>query len=506
MSQSTSNETQSTEHFDVVVVGAGLSGICAAHYLKTKCPWANFTILEARQAIGGTWDLFRYPGIRSDSDMFTFSYSFRPWQHDNSIGSGEAIRTYIQDTAMQDGTDKLIEFSSRVTAANWSSHDRRWTLTVQHSDASGMKSVREITTGFLFSCAGYYRYDRGYQAEIPGISNFEGPVVHPQFWPEDLDYADRNVVVIGSGATAVTLVPSMAPMAKHVTMLQRTPTYIASLPPTSKSTKLVRRLAPKSMQGAILKWMNLAKFQGSYWVSRKRPAAMKRFIRRGLEAMVPPEFDIDQHLTPPYDPWDQRLCLVPDGDLFRQMRDGKVSIITDTIKGFTSSGIQLSSGQELPTDLVVTATGLEVSFLGGVEVTVDSQPFEISHHMCYRGMMLEDLPNLAIAMGYTNASWTLKAELTCKRVAATLNFMRERGFDTCTPANVGEVESEGSLLGLSSGYIRRAEAILPRQGAKDPWRIHQYYIRDLHSLRNTQIDDGVLQFSTAVRQAQLSES
>jgi monooxygenase len=480
------------EHLDVLIVGAGLSGIGAAHYLQTECPWATYAIFEARASIGGTWDLFRYPGVRSDSDMHTLGYSFRPWDGQKSIADGDSILQYIKNTAAESGIDRHIRFDHRVIAAGWSTDDACWRITAQREDGTTF----ELTAGFLFSCSGYYRYDHGYLPDFGGLDEFEGALIHPQHWPEELDFMGKRIVVIGSGATAVTLVPALARSAAHVTMLQRSPTYIASLPEYSPMAKFFRKVLPRQKAGTAAKWAHALLTQSFYAVSRRYPEQMKRFLRKGLERELPPGYDIDTHFTPRYNPWDQRFCAVPDGDLFKVIRDGSASVVTETIERFTKTGIVLASGQELPADIVVTATGLELLFLGGIALTVDGAPVDPASRLTYKGMMIEGVPNLAVAIGYTNASWTLKCDLTCQYVCRLLDSMRSQGQTQCVPRNSDpSVTSAGPLLGLTSGYIHRSAHLLPKQGARQPWKINQSYLRDYRALRMSPVDDGVMEFS-----------
>jgi cation diffusion facilitator CzcD-associated flavoprotein CzcO len=420
------------EHLDVLIVGAGLSGIGAGHHVQTECPWASYAIFEARDAIGGTWDLFRYPGVRSDSDMFTLGYPFRPWNGEKSIADGDSILEYIKDTAAAEGIDQHIRFRHRIVAAGWSTDDACWRVTAERTD-TGERT--ELTAGFLFSCSGYYRYDHGYTPEFNGTERFEGTIVHPQAWPEDLDYAGKRVVVIGSGATAVTLVPSMAEAAAHVTMLQRSPTYIASIPAKDPLANLLRRRLPARLSGPTVRWFKALTTQGFYQVSRRRPGLVKRMLRAGLRRQLPKGYDIDTHFTPSYNPWDQRFCAVPNGDLFGAIRNGTASVVTDRIATFTEKGLLLESGTELEADIIVTATGLELLFLGGIELSVDGDAVDVADKLTYKGMMLEDVPNLAIAVGYTNASWTLKCDLTCEYVSRLLNHMHATGLRQCTAVN-----------------------------------------------------------------------
>ncbi|HUE58121.1 MAG TPA: NAD(P)/FAD-dependent oxidoreductase [Acidimicrobiales bacterium] len=480
------------EHLDVLVIGAGLSGVGAGHYLQSECPWASYAIFEARDSIGGTWDLFRYPGIRSDSDMFTLGYSFRPWDGEKSIADGPSILQYIKDTAAVEGIDDHIRFGYRVLRAEWSSDEALWQVTAEHVHTG---ETLEVTCGFIFSCTGYYRYDRGYTPAFEGIERFQGSIIHPQAWPEDLDYAGKRVVVIGSGATAVTLVPSMAESAANVTMLQRSPTYITSLPAKDPIANWLRRVLPSRVSGPTVRWMKALLTQGFFQLSRRRPDAVKRLLRRQLEAELPHGFDIDTHFTPRYNPWDQRFCLVPDGDLFKAIREGKVSVATDQIETFTETGVRLLSGDELEADIVVTATGLDLLFLGGTELVVDSEDVDISKRLAYKGMMLEGVPNMAMAVGYTNASWTLKCDLTCQYVTRLLNRMHATGLRQCTAVNHDPSVIPQPLLNLTSGYVLRSADRFPKQGSRYPWKVYQSYLRDYRALRLKGIDDEAMVFS-----------
>jgi monooxygenase len=478
-------------HLDVLVVGAGLSGVGAGHYLQTECPWATYAIFEARDAIGGTWDLFRYPGIRSDSDMHTLGYSFRPWDGAKSIADGDSILQYIKDTAAVSGVDRRIRFNHKVTAANWSTADSRWHVTAERTDTG---ESFHLTASFLFSCSGYYRYDHGYQPDFAGMASFAGTLVHPQAWPEDLDVTGKRVVVIGSGATAVTLIPALARSAAHVTMLQRSPTYIASLPEKSPAAAVFRALLPAKAAGTATKWFHALMTQAFYRVCKRYPKQMRRLLIQGLKRQLPAGYDVATHFTPDYDPWDQRFCAVPNGDLFASISNGSASVVTDHIERFTSKGIRLASGAELEADVVVTATGLELLFLGGISLTVDGEAVNPADHLTYKGMMLEGVPNLAIAIGYTNASWTLKCDLTCDYVCRLLNHMHEHGLVACVARNHDDAAVEGTMLGLTSGYIQRSAHLLPKQGAHYPWRVHMSYLRDYRALKMSAIDDGVMEF------------
>ncbi|HWE67549.1 MAG TPA: NAD(P)/FAD-dependent oxidoreductase [Acidimicrobiales bacterium] len=483
----------SPEHLDVLIVGAGLSGIGAAHYLQTECPWATYAVFEARDAIGGTWDLFRYPGIRSDSDMYTLGYSFRPWDGEKAIADGESILQYIRDTATEAGIEKQIRFHHRIVAADWSTPDARWHITAERSDTG---EAVHLTCGFMFSCSGYYRYDHGYQPAFAGMEQFGGTIVHPQAWPADLDVTGKKVVVIGSGATAVTLVPSLAETAAQVTMLQRSPSYIASLPAKNPIAHVLNRVLPARHAGTIMRWVLALGTQATYHVSRRRPALVKRFLLKSLTKQLPAGYDVATHFTPTYNPWDQRLCAVPDGDLFKAIRAGSASVVTDTIDTFTATGLRLTSGSELDADIVVTATGLELLFLGGIALSVDGEDVELPTKLTYKGMMIQDVPNLAIAIGYTNASWTLKCDLTCDYVCRLLNLMHRSGQRQCTARNHDATVSTAPLLGLQSGYIQRSAHLLPRQGSKFPWQVHQSYLRDYRALKMSDIEDDTMEFST----------
>lgn len=484
------NQDDQPQEFDVVVVGAGLSGIAAAHHLQAGCPGRTYVVLEGRDAIGGTWDLFRYPGVRSDSDMFTLGYSFRPWASDAAIAPGPAIRDYIRDTARAHGIDRHIRYGHRVTAAAWDSRQARWTVQVRAGDAALRFSCR-----FLFFCSGYYDYAQGYQPQWAGREQYAGRVVHPQHWPEDLSVAGRRVVVIGSGATAVTLVPELAREAAHVTMLQRSPTYIVALPARDAIGAALQRHLPAHWAHGITRWKNILLATALFQYMRRWPGSAKRLLRKAAQAQLGPDFDVGRHLQPRYDPWDQRLCIAPDADLFRAVRGGRASIVTETIERFTATGIRLASGEELPADIVVTATGLQLQMFGGAALTVDGMPVDVPQRLAYKGMMLEGVPNFAMAMGYTNASWTLKSELIARYVCRLLNHLRAHGEDICVPVHAGGEEATRPAIDLSSGYIQRAAGQLPRQGSRKPWRIHQNYLRDLLTLKLAPLADGAMHFA-----------
>jgi cation diffusion facilitator CzcD-associated flavoprotein CzcO len=481
----------SREHVDVLIVGAGLSGIGAGYHLKVGCPEKTFAILEARDRIGGTWDLFRYPGIRSDSDMYTLGYPFRPWAGDQAIADGSSILSYVRDTAKEYRIDRDVRYHHRVVRAEFSSADARWTVEVERGEER--ENVR-MTCGFLFMCTGYYRYDEGYTPDFPGTERFAGEVVHPQHWTPDVDYAGKRVVVIGSGATAVTLVPAMAERAAHVTMLQRSPSYIVSLPSKDDLARVLERFLPAGPAYSIVRWKNVLLTMLRYELSRHRPKLMKAIIRKAVSRQLPRGFDVDTHFSPSYDPWDQRLCIVPGGDLFRAIRQGRVSVLTDEIKTFTEQGLALASGAELEADLIVTATGLQLLALGGTEIAVDGRDVALPETMGYKGMMLSGVPNLAVALGYTNASWTLKADLTCRYVCRLLNYMDAHGYRQCTAMRDPSV-AERPFIDFSSGYVLRSLDKFPKQGAKAPWRLYQNYPRDILSLRFGALADGAMKFS-----------
>jgi cation diffusion facilitator CzcD-associated flavoprotein CzcO len=483
------------EHFDVLIVGAGLSGIGAGWHLQHRCPNKTYAVLESRDAIGGTWDLFRYPGIRSDSDMYTLGYSFRPWKEAKAIADGPSILKYVRATASEAGIDKHIRFHHRVVRADWSSVDTRWTVTAEVGTAPNAKEIVTFTCGFLFMCAGYYRYEAGYTPDFPGLANFGGRLIHPQLWPENLDYAGKNIVVIGSGATAVTIVPEMAKTANHVVMLQRSPTYVVSRPAQDKMANWLRRHVPPMLAYGIVRWRNV--LMGMYFFNRarKKPERMKTFIVNEVKKQLGPDYDVATHFTPRYNPWDQRMCLVPDGDLFEQIKAGKASVVTDTIETFDTSGLKLASGKHLDADIVVSATGLEMQFAGGMEVRVDGQLREPNKMLAYRGMMYSDVPNLATAFGYTNASWTLKCDLTCEYVCKLLNYMDRHGYHSATPKVAGADMKHDPWMDFSSGYVQRGIDRFPRQGERKPWRLHQNYALDLMNLRYSPIADDELKFA-----------
>ncbi|WP_342659937.1 FAD-containing monooxygenase EthA [Rhodococcus ruber] len=482
------------EHVDVLIVGAGLSGIGAACHLQDECPDKTFTVLEARDVIGGTWDLFRYPGIRSDSDMFTLGYSFEPWAEPETFADGPSIRDYVRRTARDRGIDEKVRFRHRVVRAEWSTPAASWTVTAERTDTG--ERVR-LTCGFLFVNSGYYRYDEGYTPEFPGVERFTGTLVHPQHWPEDLDCTGKRVVVVGSGATAVTLVPALARTAAHVTMLQRSPSYVMSRPSIDPVAGALLGRIPLKLAYPVVRWANVLGSMAFFQLSRRRPDLVKRLLRKGVQSHLPADYEVDVHFRPRYDPWDQRVCFVPDGDLFRALREGRATVVTDTIDTFTEHGIRLESGQELAADVIVTATGLNLLLLGGMAVSVDGRDVEMGKTLAYKGMMLSGVPNLAFTVGYTNASWTLKADLVAGYVCRLLRHMDAHGYAYCTPTAPATTTATSPLVDLASGYVLRSIDSMPRQGPAAPWRLFQNYVRDLVMMRRGRLEDGAVRFSRA---------
>ncbi len=480
------------EHFDVIIVGAGLSGIGAAVHLQKTHPGKTYAVLEARDAIGGTWDLFRYPGIRSDSDMFTLGYVFKPWVDSKAIADGPSILSYVRETARENGIEPHIRFGHKVTRVSWSSDDARWTV---HARRAETDELVRFTTSFVWSCSGYYDYARGHTPELAGRERFGGTIVHPQSWPEDLDYAGKRVVVIGSGATAVTLVPELAKKAAHVTMLQRSPTYVVSRPAEDALANWLRGKLPATLAYDLARWKNVLLGHFFYELARRKPALTKKRILELIQKELGPDYDMT-HFSPRYAPWDQRLCLVPDNDLFIAIREQRAAVVTDHIDTFTETGIRLRSGDELPADIVVTATGLSLIFLGGVELVVDGRALDPHQLTNYKGTMMSDVPNLAVTFGYTNASWTLKADLTADYVCRLLRLMDERGVRQVTPRRRDPSVTDEPFLDFSSGYVQRALASFPKQGSRRPWKLYQNYIRDIAMLRHGKIDDGELELAS----------
>jgi monooxygenase len=483
-----------TNHVDVLIIGGGLSGIAAAYHLQKQCPKKTFAILEARPRIGGTWDLFQYPGIRSDSDMFTLGYSFRPWMEGEAIANGGKILDYIKQTAVEFGIDKKIQFGMRAKRAVWSTRDATWTIEAERADDA---QTVHVTCNFLFACSGYYNYDAGYLPSFAGSERFTGQVIHPQKWPDDLQYDGKQVVVIGSGATAVTLVPAMATRAAKVTMLQRSPTYVFSRPNQDRLANFLRRNLPSKLSYALIRWRNILFGIYFFRLCKRSPERVKKWLLKQIQTALGPDFDVAKHFTPRYNPWDQRMCLVPDGDLFEAIKSKKADVVTDEIQNFTEHGIRLKSGTELPADIIIAATGLNLVALGGMQFIIDGRAIDPAKSLSYRGTMYSGIPNLASAFGYTNASWTLKCELTCDYVCRLLNYMDKNGTQVCVPQNNDPSVLEEPWLNLNSGYILRVADKLPKQGSKMPWRLRQNYVLDIMNLRHGSLEDGVMQFSQA---------
>jgi monooxygenase len=482
------------QHFDVLIIGAGLSGVGQACQIQAAHPNKTIAIVERRERLGGTWDLFRYPGVRSDSDMYTFGYSFRPWRDEKVLADGPSIREYIAEAAAEHGIDDMIHYGLKVLDADWSSAQSRWTVTTRH-EASGELST--YTCGFLISCTGYYNFDEGYLPEFPGVDRFRGRCVHPQHWPEDLDYTGKKVVVIGSGATAVTLIPAMAGDTDHITMLQRSPSYVFSLPALDKISVFLGRFLPERWVYSLARKRNLAFQRYSYLACRRWPTQMRRFLLWQVRRHVGPTVDMS-HFTPNYMPWDERLCAVPDGDLFKVLASGQASVVTDQIDTFTETGILLRSGQELEADIIITATGLNLQMLGGVQLSVDGQPRQMCDRMTYKGVLVEDIPNLAWIIGYTNASWTLKADIAGAYLCRLFTYMDDNGYTVAMPHDgEGCALDIGMFDQLNSGYVKRGDDALPRQGSKLPWKVLMHYKKDSKILLEDPVDDGVLQFGRA---------
>ncbi|MBX9745855.1 MAG: NAD(P)/FAD-dependent oxidoreductase [Hyphomonadaceae bacterium] len=476
----------STESFDVVIVGAGLSGIGAGYHLQRDCPGKSYVILENRDAIGGTWDLFRYPGIRSDSDMFTLGYGFKPWTEQKAIADGPSIRKYVNETAREHGIDQHIRFKHKVVRASWNSSEARWTVEAEHAGV-----VKRFKAKFVLMAAGYYNYEQGYAPEFKGADQFKGQIIHPQHWPEGLDYSGKRVVVIGSGATAVTLVPSMTDKAAHVTMLQRSPTYMVSMPAEDPIANRLRKALPKQFAYDVIRFIRITAQQLFFRLARGRPERTRERLLGLVRDQIGAE-QVEKHFTPRYNPWEERLCLVPDNDMFLAIKEGRASVVTDHIDTFTEKGIKLKSGRELEADIVITATGLQLQMLGGAETFVDGRKVETGKTYAYKGTMLSDVPNLAFVFGYTNASWTLRADLICNYVCRLINYLDEYGLDQATPRIRGPVE-EKPFADFSSGYFQRAAHLLPKQTAQSPWKQNQSYAHDLMDLRYGAIEDGVLE-------------
>ncbi len=479
---------------DVIIVGAGLSGIGAGYHLQDKCPDRTYLILEGRAQLGGTWDLFRYPGIRSDSDMHTLGYSFKPWTGTRSITDGPSILAYLKETAVEFGIDRKIRVQHQVTTASWSRESNRWTITALRKDTG---ETVTFACGFLFVCSGYYNYLGGHMPAFPGSGSFEGKIVHPQHWPEDLDFAEKRVVVIGSGATAVTLVPAMAETAAHVTMLQRSPSYVVAMPDTDMIANRLRQMLPENIAYKLTRWKNIKIGEFFYGKTRTKPEKIRRWIVEKARKGLGPDVDVDRHFSPTYNPWDQRLCLIPNGDLFQALKTEKASVVTDRIETFLPTGIALQSGRILEADIIVTATGLRILALGGIDITVDGETIDFSTHWTYRGVAYSDVPNMVSIFGYINASWTLRADLISAYVCRLLNHMRATGTRVCTPRlrpSDGDMRKRPLIENFSSGYIQRALHALPRQGDREPWTNPQNYSLDKKVLTRSPVDDGVMIF------------
>ncbi len=485
-----------TEYLDVIVIGAGISGVSAGYHLGANCPTKTYAILEARDSMGGTWDLFRYPGVRSDSDMHTLGFVFSPWRAAKAIANGPSILQYIKDTAAKFGIDKHIRFQHRLTSASWDSSTARWTLTIEHGAA---KDVQTLQCNFLIMGTGYYKYTDTYRPEFAGSETFKGQIIHPQFWPNKLDYAGKQVVVIGSGATAVTIVPAMADKAAHVTMLQRSPTYFVSRPSIDIVANGLRRILPERMAYAATRWKNIIMQHFFFTDSQRRPKFYKKLLIKDVRKNLGPDYDVSTHFTPKYFPWQQRLCLVPDGDFFASLNAGKATVVTDTIDRFTETGIKLNSGKTLPADIIITATGLKMEVMSGVQLYVDGKAIKLNETISYKGFMYSDVPNLASSFGYSNASWTLKADLICDYVTRLINHTAGTGNAYCVPVPHCVEPLDAPIMNLTSGYVQRALGSLPKQGAEDPWRIHHNYFIDRKSLKFGSVEDKAMVFAKAKR-------
>jgi len=480
-----------TEFVDVVIVGAGISGISAAWHLQDRCPDKSYVVLERRENLGGTWDLFKYPGIRSDSDMFTLGFRFKPWTSEKAIADGPSIMAYLKETVAEYGIDKHIRYGHRVLGADWSDAENRWTLRVERDGEEV-----EIKAAFVCACSGYYNYDQGYSPDFAGSNDFEGTIIHPQHWPEDLDYEGKRIVVIGSGATAVTLIPALIDSgAGHVTMLQRSPTYIGSLPEVDPFTVRTNKLLPTKLAYVVNRWKFILFQTAQYQIARRFPNFYAKQLRTMAERRLPEGYDYDKHFTPSYKPWDQRVCIAPNGDLFKAIRKGTAAVVTGTIERFTKTGIKLTSGEEITTDIIVTATGLNMQLLGGIEPTKNGEPIELTSLMTYKGLMFSGIPNFAITFGYTNASWTLKADLVSEFVCRVLNCMDANGFDRVEPQHPGDAVEALPFMDFTPGYFQRSVHLLPKSGSSAPWRLKQNYLFDLRLIRHGAVEEESLQFT-----------
>jgi cation diffusion facilitator CzcD-associated flavoprotein CzcO len=479
-------------HFDVIVIGAGISGIGAGYHLQTKCPEKSYAILEGRDTIGGTWDLFKYPGIRSDSDMYTLGFSFFPWKEKEAIADGPSILKYLDETSKKFNIDKKIKFNHYVKDASWCSEKSIWTLKVE--DKNLMDTVT-ISCNFIFMCSGYYSYEKGYTPDFEGINEFNGKIMHPQKWDASIDYSDKEVIVIGSGATAVTIVPEIAKDAKHVTMLQRSPTYVVSAPQQDPLAIFLQKYLPSKLSYFIVRWKNILRQQWYFRLCKKNPKRVKDFIINQVRKSLGHDYDVDKHFTPNYNPWDQRMCLVPNGDLFKSIRKKQTSVVTDTIDKFTSTGIKLESGKTLAADLIVTATGLNLEICSNINLKVDGRDINLPDTVTYKGMMFSGVPNLVSTFGYTNASWTLGADLTSEYVCRLLNYMNKSSIKKCCPEANSKIENNDDWLNLTSGYIKRSKDIFPKQGKRSPWTNNQNFLKDIFQIRYGKINDGEIKFS-----------
>jgi cation diffusion facilitator CzcD-associated flavoprotein CzcO len=476
-------------HKDIVVVGAGISGIAAGYNLQKSCPNKSFAILEGREALGGTWDLFKYPGIRSDSDMHTLGFRFKPWVHKKSIADGPSILEYLNETVDEYNLREKIIYNQKVIASNWVSEKSIWELSVEDN---GQKTT--ITCNFLFLCGGYYSYDKPFMPEFPNQDDFNGTLIHPQFWDESLDCSNKRVVVIGSGATAVTLVPAIAETAKHVTMLQRSPSYVVSAPGEDSWSLALNKIMPIKITYFLIRWKNILRTSLGFFLARKYPVKVKEKLIDLVKEELGAEFDVEKHFTPSYKPWDQRMCLVPDSDLFNAIKDNRASVVTDTIDCFTHNGIMLNSGESLEADIIVSATGIELNALNDINVSIDGEKVEANNKLSYKGMMLSGVPNLAFSFGYVNASWTLRADLTCEYVCRLLNQMDKQGASACVPEEDPNALVDDDYIDFTSGYVQRALDRMPKQGKKSPWRNYQNYLKDIFYVRLFSIKDSTLKF------------
>ena len=476
-------------HKNVIVVGAGISGIAAGYNLKKSCPNKSFAILEGRESLGGTWDLFKYPGIRSDSDMHTLGYRFKPWIHDKSIADGQSILEYLNETVDENNLKKNILLNHKVKSANWNSDKSLWELAINNKD-----QLVNMTCDFLFLCGGYFSYSKPHMPSFINQEKFEGQIIHPQFWNDQLDYTNKKVVVIGSGATAITLVPAIAEKAKHVVMLQRSPSYVVSRPSEDAINRFLRKFLPIKFTYFLIRWKNILWQSYTFFLARKFPERIKKGILDLLKDELGSDFDINKHFTPSYKPWDQRMCLVPDSDLFSAIKNNKASVVTDKVKQFESDGILLESGVKITTDIIVTATGIELNSLNDINVTMDNVKVNAHERLTYKGMMLSGVPNFALSFGYVNASWTLRADLTCEYVCRLISLMDKKGVDCCAPINDQSAYGDDDLIDFTSGYVQRGLHLMPKQGNKAPWKNYQNYLKDIFAVRLFSIKDSNLNF------------